>query len=37
MPKTIRQVEYRTQSKDHPILWNSGETLYLKFLILQII
>ncbi|MCX7902931.1 MAG: class I SAM-dependent rRNA methyltransferase, partial [Caloramator sp.] len=35
--KTIRQVEYRTQSKDHPILWNSGETLYLKFLILQII
>ncbi|WP_423230093.1 class I SAM-dependent rRNA methyltransferase [Caloramator mitchellensis] len=35
--KTIRQVEYRTQSKDHPILWNSGETLYLKFLILQIV
>lgn len=35
--KTIRQIEFRTQAKDHPILWNSGETLYLKFLILQII
>lgn len=35
--KTIRQIEYRTQAKDHPVLWNSGETLYLKFLILQVI
>ncbi|QCX33734.1 class I SAM-dependent rRNA methyltransferase [Caloramator sp. E03] len=35
--KTIRQIEFRTQAKDHPVLWNSGETLYLKFLILQII
>lgn len=35
--KTIRQIEYRTQAKDHPVLLNSGETLYLKFLILQVI
>lgn len=35
--KTLRQVEYRTQGKDHPILWSSSETYYLKFLILQVI
>jgi 23S rRNA (cytosine1962-C5)-methyltransferase len=34
--KTIRQVEYRTQGKDHPVLWNSDETLYLKFIVLQV-
>lgn len=35
--RTLRQVEYRSQAKDHPILWNSGETHYLKFFILQVI
>lgn len=35
--RTIRQVEYRNQAKDHPILWSSGETHYLKFIILQVI
>ncbi|MDI6619562.1 MAG: class I SAM-dependent rRNA methyltransferase [Clostridiales bacterium] len=35
--KTLRQVEYRTQAKDHPILLSSAETYYLKFLILQVI
>lgn len=35
--RTIRQVEYRAQAKDHPILWSSGETHYLKFIILQVI
>lgn len=35
--RTLRQVEFRTQSKDHPILWSSGETHYLKFIILQVI
>lgn len=35
--KTLRQVEYRTQGKDHPILWSSAETYYLKFLILQVL
>lgn len=34
--RSLRQVEYRTQGKDHPVLWNSGETLYLKFIILQV-
>lgn len=35
--RTIRQVEYRTQSKDHPILLSSVETLYLKFMVLQVL
>jgi 23S rRNA (cytosine1962-C5)-methyltransferase len=34
--KTIREVEYRTQAKDHPYLWNYDESLYLKFFILQV-
>lgn len=34
--KRIRQVEYRTQSADHPILWAAEESYYLKFYILQI-
>lgn len=35
--KTLRQVEFRTQSKDHPILLNSDESLYLKFGIFQVL
>lgn len=35
--KTLRQVEFRTQSKDHPILLNSEESLYLKFGIFQVL
>ncbi|MCK4259846.1 MAG: class I SAM-dependent rRNA methyltransferase [Halanaerobiales bacterium] len=34
--KTIREVEYRTQAKDHPYLWNHEESLYLKFFILNV-
>ncbi|MGN2370300.1 class I SAM-dependent rRNA methyltransferase [Clostridium cagae] len=34
--KLIRQVEFRTQSCDHPILWNSDESYYLKFFIFQV-
>ncbi len=33
----IRQIEARTQSPDHPILWGADESSYLKFYILQII
>ena len=33
----IRQVEFRTQSPDHPILWSASESYYLKFYILQVI
>lgn len=32
----LRQIEARTQSPDHPILWNVPETYYLKFYIFQI-
>lgn len=35
--KTLRQVEYRTQGSDHPVLLSSQETLYLKFMILQVL
>lgn len=35
--KRIRQVEYRTQSPDHPILWAAEESYYLKFFIFQVV
>ncbi|MBZ9637194.1 class I SAM-dependent rRNA methyltransferase [Clostridium sp. FP1] len=35
--RTLRQVEFRTQSADHPILWNSDESYYLKFYIFQVV
>ncbi len=35
--KTLRQIEVRTQSSDHPILWNSDESYYLKFFIFQVV
>ncbi len=34
--KRLRQVEFKTQSPDHPILWAAGETYYLKFYIFQV-
>jgi 23S rRNA (cytosine1962-C5)-methyltransferase len=34
---TLRQVEERRQSPDHPILWGVPETEYLKFFIFQIV
>lgn len=34
--KVLRQVEYRTQSPDHPILWGAQESYYLKFYIFQV-
>lgn len=35
--KRLRQVEYRTQSMDHPILWSGEESsYYLKFFIFQV-
>lgn len=33
----LRQVEFRTQAPDHPILWNSDESYYLKFYVFQIV
>ena len=36
--KRLRQVEYRTQAADHPILWAGDETsYYLKFFIFQVV
>ncbi|KMT23119.1 class I SAM-dependent rRNA methyltransferase [Clostridium cylindrosporum] len=35
--KTIREVEVKTQAKDHPYLWNYEESLYLKFFILNVL
>ena len=34
--KRLRQVEYHTQSPDHPILWAADESYYLKFYIFQV-
>ena len=36
--KRLRQVEYRTQAPDHPILWSGDESsYYLKFYIFQVV
>ncbi|MDT8716735.1 class I SAM-dependent rRNA methyltransferase [Clostridium sp. 19966] len=35
--RTLRQVEFKTQAPDHPILWTSDESYYLKFYIFQVI
>lgn len=35
--RRLRQVEFRTQSPDHPILWSAEETYYLKFYIFQVV
>lgn len=35
--RTIREVQFLTQSKDHPIIWGVEETNYLKGLILQVL
>lgn len=32
----LRQVEFRTQAPDHPILWTAEESYYLKFYIFQV-
>ena len=35
--RRLRQVEYRTQAPDHPILWAAEESDYLKFYIFQVL
>jgi len=35
--RMVRQVEFRTQAKDHPVLYGSDESMYLKCVILQVI
>lgn len=34
--RTVREIVYQTQAKDHPYLWAMPETLYLKFYVLQV-
>lgn len=34
--KRLRQVEFRTQAPDHPILWAADQSYYLKFYIFQV-
>lgn len=34
--KRLRQIEFRTQAPDHPILWSADESYYLKFYIFQV-
>ena len=35
--KRLRQVEFRAQAPDHPILWAADESYYLKFFIFQVV
>lgn len=35
--KRLRQIEFRTQAEDHPILWANDTSYYLKFLIFQVV
>ena len=34
--KRLRQVEFRTQAADHPILWAADSSYYLKFYIFEV-
>lgn len=34
--KRLRQIEFRTQAPDHPILWAADSSYYLKFYIFQV-
>ena len=35
--RRLRQVEFKTQAPDHPILWGAGDSYYLKFYIFQMV
>ncbi len=35
--RRLRQIEFRTQAPDHPILWSADESYYLKFYIFQVL
>ena len=34
--RRLRQIEFKTQAPDHPILWSANESYYLKFYIFQV-
>lgn len=35
--RRLRQIEFRTQAPDHPILWGDDESYYLKFFLFQVV
>lgn len=35
--KRLKQVEFKTQAPDHPILWAADESYYLKFYVFQVL
>jgi len=35
--RRLRQIEFKTQSLDHPILWAADESYYLKFYVFQVV
>lgn len=35
--KRLRQIEFKTQAPDHPILWAADESYYLKFYVFQVV
>lgn len=35
--RRLKQIEFRTQAPDHPILWAADESYYLKFIIFQVV
>ena len=35
--KRLRQIEFRTQACDHPILWAADQSYYLKFYVFQVV
>ena len=35
--RRLRQVEFRTQACDHPILWAADQSYYLKFYVFQVV
>lgn len=35
--RRLRQIEFRTQAPDHPILWAADESYYLKFYLFQVL
>ncbi len=35
--KRLRQVDFKTQAPDHPILWSADESYYLKLFIFQVV
>jgi 23S rRNA (cytosine1962-C5)-methyltransferase len=33
----LRQIQFRTQAADHPMIWGGDDSYYLKFMIFQVV